>query len=105
MRSGQSIRRQFDSWGEQLHFDRWLQAFQEVGLDPRDYAQRWLDPEAPLPWSHLSPGVDDEFLRREWQLAQEAVPTPDCRWDRCSRCGVCFKLPVVNRLVEVAGRG
>lgn len=96
---------QFDSWGEQLHFDRWLQAFQEVGLDPRDYAQRWLDPEAPLPWSHLSPGVDDEFLRREWQLAQEAVPTPDCRWDRCSRCGVCFKLPVVNRLVEVAGRG
>lgn len=92
---------QFDSWGDELRFDRWLQAFREAGLDPVDYAQRSLDPEEALPWDHLSPGVDKKFLVREWELAQQAIPTPDCRWDRCTLCGVCFNLQVANRLTEV----
>lgn len=93
---------QFDSWGDQLRFDLWMQAFREAGLDPaRDYAQRWLEPGQPLPWAHLSPGVDEKFLIREWELAQKGIPTPDCRWDRCSLCGVCFGLEVSNRLTEV----
>ncbi|HPT83782.1 MAG TPA: TIGR03960 family B12-binding radical SAM protein [Limnochordia bacterium] len=95
---------QFDSWDDQLRFESWLQAFRDEGLDPKEYAQRCLEPGDPLPWDHLSPGVDTKFLVQEWQRAQQAVPTPDCRWDRCSLCGVCFNLKVANKLTEV-GRG
>ncbi|MGB4430952.1 MAG: B12-binding domain-containing radical SAM protein, partial [Limnochordia bacterium] len=95
---------QFDSWGDQLRFDLWLQAFKDTGIDAVHYAQRDIDPAEALPWSHLSPGVDAEFLLREWNLARQGVPTADCRWDLCSRCGVCFNYPVANRLVE-ASRG
>ncbi|HHT43392.1 MAG TPA: TIGR03960 family B12-binding radical SAM protein [Firmicutes bacterium] len=91
---------QFDSWIDQFRYDLWLQAFRDVGLDPADYAQRSLEPSQPLPWSHLSPGLDTEFLLREWQLAQQGIPTADCRWDRCTRCAVCFDLAVANRLTE-----
>ena len=94
---------QFDSWGDQLRFESWLQAFREAGLDPAEYAQRFIDPQDPLPWDHLSPGVDKKFLIREWELAQQGLPTPDCRWDRCSLCGVCFNLAVKNRLTEANG--
>jgi len=48
----------------------------------------------------LSPGLQADFLRREGDLAHKEVPTPDCRWENCSNCGVCPGLKVTNSLVE-----
>lgn len=89
---------QFDSWSDQFRFDLWSQAFAELGIDPEYYASRARDCSEALPWAHLSPGVDWEFLRREWELALQGIPTADCRWDYCSQCGVCPELRVANRL-------
>lgn len=91
---------QFDSWTECFRFDLWSQAFRDSGIDPHLYAGRTRDVLEPLPWSHLSAGVDVEFLRREWKLAQGGIPTQDCRWDDCSECGVCPGLRVANALVK-----
>ena len=90
---------QFDSWTDCFRFDLWLEAFRAEGIDPKDYANRARDWDEPLPWEHLSCGIDADFLRREWELAQRGATTPDCRWDICSRCGVCPDLRVANALV------
>lgn len=91
---------QFDSWTDSFRFDLWEQAFGDAGIDPQDYAGRTRDIGEALPWTHLSAGIDYDFLQREWELAQKGVPTPDCRWDECSRCGVCPSLRVANAIVK-----
>lgn len=91
---------QFDSWSSCFRFDLWMQAFEQAGIDPAAYANWEPGFFQPLPWDHLSPGLQADFLRREWDLAHKEVPTPDCRWENCSNCGVCPGLKVTNSLVE-----
>lgn len=96
---------QFDSWSDCFSYDLWLKAFGDAEVDPYYYAERMRDLSEPLPWAHLSAGMDPEFLRREWELAEEGLPTPDCRFEHCSNCGVCPNLGVANRIVEGKCRG
>ena len=55
----------FDSWGEHFSFDRWRQAFDQVGLDMRDYANRALAFDEPLAWDHIACGPGREALVRQ----------------------------------------
>ncbi len=77
----------FDSWDECFHYDRWLEAMEECGIDPKFYANRVRDLDEILPWSHLDYGISSEFLKREHDKAHAAVTTPNCR-QQCSGCGV-----------------
>ena len=76
----------FDSWSECFHFDRWLQAMDECGLDMAFYANRRRKEEEILPWDHIDFGISKSFLWRENQRAHEGVTTPNCR-EKCSGCG------------------
>ncbi|HWQ61401.1 MAG TPA: B12-binding domain-containing radical SAM protein, partial [Negativicutes bacterium] len=84
----------FDGWSEYFKFDVWLEAFRETGIDPHFYSGRERTAGEVLPWDHLSAGVDKSFLRREYDRALAASPTPDCRRGECSACGVCQGLGV-----------
>lgn len=84
----------FDGWSEHFKYDVWMEAFAAEGIDPAFYANRERDLEEYLPWEHLSAGVDKSFLAREWQAAQAAAFTPDCRHENCGVCGVCQDLDV-----------
>mgnify|MGYP002602654961 CR=1 FL=1 len=75
-----------DAWEEYFSLDRWLEAFEECGLDPHFYANRRREKEEIMPWSMISSGVTEEYLWRELQRAREGVTTPDCR-TRCNACG------------------
>jgi radical SAM family uncharacterized protein len=78
----------FDGWDEHFSYERWLEAFEEEGLDPAWYAQREIPLDEALPWDHLSCGVTREFLAREHGLALAARSMPDCHWGPCYNCGV-----------------
>ena len=80
---------QMDAWSESFRFDLWRQAFAESGLTPEEYAEREYGHDDPLPWDHLSCGVEREWLWRENIRAGQAQLTPDCSWEDCSGCGVC----------------
>ena len=82
----------FDGWTDQFKDEVWKDAFRRCGVAPEFYSQRTRDLEEVLPWAHTSPGVSEDFLRREWQRAQEAALTHDCRREMCTGCGVCPKL-------------
>lgn len=78
----------FDGWWE--HFDRlkWAQAFEKSGTDAGFYLRR-RELDEPLPWDHIDCGVRKEFLLAERQAALAGAATPDCRFDKCTGCGVC----------------
>ena len=76
----------FDAWSEHFSFDRWLKAFENVGIDPEFYAYRRFEYDDILPWDMIDAGVDKAFLIRENQKAHEGALTPDCR-TKCAGCG------------------
>ena len=75
-----------DAWEEYFSLDRWLEAFEECGLDPHFYANRQRQKDEIMPWSMISSGVTEAYLWRELQQAKTGVTTPDCR-THCNGCG------------------
>ncbi|MDO5095350.1 MAG: TIGR03960 family B12-binding radical SAM protein [Peptostreptococcaceae bacterium] len=77
----------FDSWGEHFKYEEWMKAFEKVGIDPSEFANKERDIDEPLPWDHLSCGVSKRFLQRELDLAYKEVESGDCRLG-CIACGI-----------------
>ena len=75
-----------DAWEEYFSLDRWLEAFDACGLDPHFYANRTRSEDELLPWSMISSGVTQDYLKRERHQAYASLTTPDCR-TRCNGCG------------------
>ncbi len=76
-----------DAWEEYFSLDRWLEAFDQCGLDPHFYANRTRsEKDELLPWSMISSGVRRHYLWRERQRPLPGSLTPDCR-TRCNACG------------------
>ncbi len=87
----------YDAWGESFHYDRWLEAFAECGVDIGFYNSRTRSRDEILPWDFLDCGVSRDFLWKEWERAQAQILTPNCR-QACQGCGarqfgggVCFE--------------
>ena len=77
----------FDGWGEFFDFDKWMQAFEETGIDPDFYTSRERSYEEILPWDHIDIGVTKEFFINENERAKAENTTPHCRL-KCSNCGI-----------------
>ena len=93
----------FDGWTEHFRLAAWREALAAAGLD-----EAWYLRERPvdgiLPWAHLSSGVLDKYLKREWARALAGLTTPDCVGSTCHACGACdFKH--VNLLTYRRGEG
>lgn len=84
----------YDSWTEFFDYDRWMDAFEECGVDPDLYACRQRDEYEAEPWDHIDCGVNKDYLRKEWRLAQRGILTHDCRHLACNGCAVCPVLDV-----------
>lgn len=87
----------FDGWGDFFSLDKWLEVFDECGIDPVFYANRQREFDELLPWDHIDYGVKKSFLIEECKKAYKNETTPNCR-EKCSNCGaaqwkrgVCFE--------------
>ena len=86
----------YDAWGEYYKNDVWLETFAECGLDVEFYT-REKEVEEILPWDFIDCGVTKEFLKREWQKAQNEEISENCKL-KCQGCGaarfgggICFE--------------
>ncbi len=84
----------FDAWTETFSLERWSQAFTAEAIDPVGLASTPRDVAAPLPWDHISSGVEKSYLVVERDRAFEGLLTPDCSFGDCTGCGVCPTLGV-----------
>jgi len=75
-----------DAWSDYFSFERWMQAFEECGVDPEFYANREYDLDSILPWDMIDVGVRKEHLRHEREMCYSSSLSPDCR-KQCSACG------------------
>ena len=81
----------FDGWDECFSLEKWLDAFNECGVDPVFYTSRERSFDEILPWEHLDYGITKQFLIEQDKLAHNASTTPNCR-EKCLNCGAtCFK--------------
>ena len=77
----------YDSWSEQFDNNKWMQAFDNTGIEIGFYNLRERAEEEVFPWDFIDIGVTKKFLRREWDRAMKGEVTPNCRM-QCSGCGV-----------------
>ena len=76
----------FDGWNECFNLDKWLEAFEECGVDTAFYANRKREFDEILPWDHFNYGVTKKFFIEENKKAHAESTTPNCRLN-CSACG------------------
>ena len=76
----------FDAWSEYFRYDLWMEAFEEIGLDPEFYTLRERPLDEIFPWDFISIGVSRKFLEKEWEKAHKEEITPNCKM-KCSGCG------------------
>jgi len=88
-----------DAWEEYFSFDRWMEAFSALDIDPDFYAGRKRDENEIFPWSVTSVGVTHAFFRKEWEAAHQGVISPDCRVS-CTGCGAASLLKGGGRCDE-----
>ena len=80
----------FDGWDECFEYEKWLEAFEECGLDTAFYASRKRAYDEILPWDHIDYCVSKKFLINENKLAHQGITTENCR-QNCAGCGAaCF---------------
>ena len=87
----------FDGWNDCFDLDKWLEIFDECGIDPTFYANRRRSFDEILPWDHIDYGITKDYLIKECKKAYENTTTPHCRL-KCNNCGaakygkgVCFE--------------
>ena len=59
----------FDAWSEYFRYDLWMEAFEELNIDPEFYTLRQRPLDELLPWDFINAGVTKKFLQKEWKAA------------------------------------
>lgn len=75
-----------EAWTDYFSFDRWMQAFDDAGVDPTFYAHRERQKDEVMPWNVVDVGVRKEHLWHEKEQCYKSELSPDCR-KQCSACG------------------
>ncbi len=88
----------FDNWHEHLHFDLWMQAFAETGVDPAFYASRERGEAEVFPWDHVDASLGKRFLWKEKTRSEQVKVTADCSTAHCAGCNACDFKEVKNLL-------
>ena len=75
-----------EAWSDYFSFERWMNAFEDAGLDPSFYAHRPRAKDETMPWDLVDVGVRRTHLWHEREQAYKSELSPDCR-KQCSACG------------------
>jgi len=77
----------FDAWQDEDHYQDWMEAFAENGLDPAFYTHRRRFLDEIFPWEHINVGVTKKFLTQDYTWSLDGKTRLDCR-QKCFACGI-----------------
>jgi len=63
----------FDQWKEHFNFIVWEKAFNENGLNWKDYYYKDFENMEELPWDNVDAGVRKDTLRKSYEVSMEAA--------------------------------
>ncbi|MDD4801797.1 MAG: TIGR03960 family B12-binding radical SAM protein [Syntrophomonas sp.] len=92
----------FDGWSEYFKFDKWMEAFADLDIEPDFYTLRERSYDEIFPWDFIDTGVSKAYLYKQYEMANSAELTPDCRQAGCVDCGICGDFGVFIDLKEEA---
>ena len=75
-----------EAWREFFRPEIYGEWFEKEGLDRQQYLAP-MAAEGPLPWSFIDMGVEEAFLRKEYEKAEACSGTEDC-YTGCAACGI-----------------
>lgn len=75
----------FDSWSENFDYGKWIEAFEQSGVDHRKFLGEFAEDEA-LPWDVIDNGVTKKYLLKERHKAYSGQCTANC-FNKCNGCG------------------
>ncbi len=67
----------FDGWNDCFNYDLWMDCIQKCGIRPHIYLGT-IRLDGKLPWDHISVGLKERFLEREWLKATKERLSPPC---------------------------
>ncbi len=67
----------FDGWSDRLRFDLWMESIEELKIDRFRYLNT-IPIDARLPWDHIDCGVEEKFLKREYQRSLKDRTSHPC---------------------------
>ena len=76
----------FDGWDKELNKEGWIKAFENSGVDMREYTRERGEDEV-LPWDFIDVGVTKKFLLSERKKAYGGKVTGSCL-SGCKGCGL-----------------
>ena len=76
----------YAAWSEHFFYDKWIEIFERLGIDPDFYACRARSLDEVLPWDIIDCGVNKSYLVRERERAYAEKTTPSCA-EHCNGCG------------------
>ena len=82
----QKMGMRFDAWDEYFDYDKWMNVFEQCGINPDFYANRRISYDEILPWDVIDIGVSKAFMISESKKAYDNMTTPNCK-EKCSACG------------------
>ena len=77
----------FDGWMEHFNYDKWMEVFKKLDINPEFYVNRRREYDEILPWDHIDVGVTKKYLIKENEKAKTGELTKECR-TQCSGCGI-----------------
>ncbi len=89
----------YDEWTEEFDYNKWMTSFEKSKIIPEKYLSK-IEYEKINTWEKIDLGINKNFLIEEHKNSLLGRITPDCRWNECSNCGICFKFNVKNILNE-----
>ncbi len=89
----------FDAWQDHYSHNKWLQAFDEAGLNPWFYTHRERDIDEIFPWDHIDVAVHKKFLKEDYLMSIKRETRVDCR-DQCFACGILPKFSKIRSETE-----
>ena len=80
---------------EFINREIWEEALEKTNINLNYYLRERKEDET-LPWKIIDTGINEEFLKSEYNKAKLESLTPDCKKHKCSGCGVCMNFKVKN---------
>ncbi|MCX7913333.1 MAG: TIGR03960 family B12-binding radical SAM protein [Thermodesulfovibrionales bacterium] len=87
-----------DAWSETFDFDKWRDAMDKTGIDPKIFSERHYSLDSELPWENIESGIKKDFLINEYRKALASEKSDNCI-KICHFCGLeCRKLSCFEKV-------